>query len=55
MVGGGIAASHMGEVVDWGSFFAGVLLGKRTADPERWSSVYYASIDAVSAKDVHLR
>ena len=37
-----------------GVFFSGGLLGKRTADPERSSTTYYTSVDAVSAKDVPL-
>jgi hypothetical protein len=32
----GVTAPYMGEVVDWRSF-SGVLLGKRTTDPERSS------------------
>jgi hypothetical protein len=31
----GIAAPHLGEVVDWWSFFSSVLFGKHTANPER--------------------
>ena len=54
MIGWGVAAPHIGEVVDWRSFFSGGLLGKRTADPERSSTTYYTSVDAVSAKDVPL-
>jgi hypothetical protein len=54
MIGWGVAAPHIGEVVDWRSFFSGVLLGKRTADPEPSSTTYYTSIDAVPAKDVPL-
>ena len=37
-----------------GGVFSGVLLGKRTADPEHSSPTYHISIDAVSAKDVPL-
>ena len=54
MIGWGVAAPHIGEIVDWRSFFSGVLLGKRTVDPEPTSTTYYTSIDAVSAKDVPL-
>jgi hypothetical protein len=35
-----------------GVFISGDLLGKRTADPEHSSPTYYASIDAVFAKEV---
>ena len=54
MIGWGVAAPHIGEVVDWRSFSSGDLLGKRTADPEPSSTTYYTSIDAVPAKDVPL-
>ena len=37
-----------------GGVFSGVLLGKRTADPEPSSTTYYTSIDAVPAKGVPL-
>ena len=37
-----------------GGFFSCVLLGKRTADPERSSQTYFTSIDAVWAKEVPL-
>jgi hypothetical protein len=33
MIGCGVAAPHMGEVVDW-RFFSGDFSGKRTADPK---------------------
>jgi hypothetical protein len=52
MIGWGVAASHMGEVVDWRSSFLDVFSRKRTIDRERLSPTYYTSIDAVSAKDV---
>ena len=52
MIGRGVAAPHMGEVVRLAEFFSGDFSGKRTADPERSSPTYYTSIDAVSAKDV---
>ena len=55
MIGWGVAAPHIGEIVVLRSFFfTGVLLGKRTADPEPSSTTCYTSIDAVSAKDVPL-
>ena len=55
MIGWGVAAPHIGEIVVLRSFFfSGVLLGKRTADPEPSSTTCYTSIDAVSAKDVPL-
>jgi hypothetical protein len=52
MIGQGVAASHIGEIYGWLSFFSGDMLGKRTADPERSSPTNYTSIDAASAKDV---
>ena len=54
MIGWGVAAPHIGEIVDLRSFFSGLLLGKRTADPERSTPTYYASIGAIPAKDVPL-
>jgi hypothetical protein len=48
----GVAAPHIGEIYGSRSFFSGDISGKRTADPERSSPIYYTSIDAVSAKDV---
>jgi hypothetical protein len=50
---GGDCGPHMGEVVDW-LFFSGVLLGKRTADPECLSPTCYTPINTVSTKDVPL-
>jgi hypothetical protein len=44
----------MGEVVDWRSFIAGTLFGKRTADPERLSPTQNTSMDVVLAKDAPL-
>jgi hypothetical protein len=52
MIGQGIAAPHIGEIYGWRSFFFGDFSGKRTADPERSSPIYYASMDADSAKGV---
>jgi hypothetical protein len=52
MIGRWVAAPHIGEIYGLRSFFSGDLLGKPTADPERSTPTYYASIDAVSAKDV---
>jgi hypothetical protein len=34
MISAGVAAPHMGEVVDWRSFFSSDFSGKRTANPE---------------------
>jgi hypothetical protein len=53
-MGNGVVAPHMDEIVDWLEFLFGVLLGKRTADPERSSLTYYTSIDAVYANNVPL-
>jgi hypothetical protein len=55
MIGPGVAAPHMGEVVDWRIFFSGDFSGKRTTDPERSSPTYSTSIDAILAKDVSFR
>jgi hypothetical protein len=54
MIGWGVAAPHIGEIyISSRSFlFSGDFSGKPTADPERSSTKYYTSIDAVSAKDV---
>jgi hypothetical protein len=53
MISVGIAAPDMGEVFDWRSFFPEVCAS--SAQPTLslcLSPTYYASIDAVSAKDV---
>jgi hypothetical protein len=53
MIGRGVSAPHVGEIYGSRRFlFAGDLLGKRTADPERSSPTCYTSVDAVPAKDV---
>jgi hypothetical protein len=55
MIGWGVAAPHIGEIYGSWSFFSGDFSGKRTADPERSSPIYYTPIDAVPAKDVPFR
>jgi hypothetical protein len=54
MIGRGVAALHIGEVVGWRSIFSGDFSAKPTADPESSSPSYYTSIDTVSAEDVPL-
>jgi hypothetical protein len=51
LIGGGIEAPYMSEVVDW-QFFPSVLLGTRTTDPKRSNLAYHTSVDAVSANDL---
>jgi hypothetical protein len=53
MIGWEVAAPLMGKVVGWRSFFRD-FSGKRTANPERSSTIYYTSIEAALVKDVRL-
>jgi hypothetical protein len=51
MIGQGVAAPCIGEVVVWRRFFQHFfLLGKRTTDAERSTPTYYISVDASWAK-----